>query len=56
MVQRYTFGRNSVAGVINLITKRPTDEFEGSIRFEGGSWDKETVQGAIKFPDDVKQD
>ena len=44
------FGRNSVAGVINLITKRPTNEFEGFIRYEGGSWDKETVQGAINLP------
>ena len=44
------FGRNSVAGVINLITKRPTNEFEGFVRYESGSWDKETVQGAINLP------
>ena len=44
------FGRNSVAGVINLITKRPTNEFEGFVRYESGSWDKETIQGAINLP------
>ncbi len=44
------FGRNSVAGVINLITKRPTNEFEGFVKYESGSWDKETVQGAINLP------
>ena len=50
------FGRNSVAGVINLITKRPTEEFGGNISYEGGSYDKETVQGAINMPfsDDVR--
>ena len=44
------FGRNSVAGVINLITARPTGEFEGYIDYESGSWDKETVKGAINLP------
>ena len=44
------FGRNSVAGVINLITKRPTDELEGYVRFESGSYEKETVQGALNLP------
>ena len=44
------FGRNSVAGVVNLITKRPTNEFEGFVRYESGSWDKETIQGAINLP------
>ena len=44
------FGRNSVAGVINLITKRPTSELEGNIDYEFGSFEKETVQGAINIP------
>ena len=34
------FGRNSVAGVINLITARPTGEFEGYIDYESGSFNK----------------
>ena len=34
------FGRNSVQGVINLVTKRPTDEFEGYVNVEAGSFMK----------------
>jgi outer membrane receptor protein involved in Fe transport len=44
------FGRNSVAGVINLITARPTNEFEGYMDYESGTFDKETVKGAINMP------
>jgi outer membrane receptor protein involved in Fe transport len=44
------FGRNSVAGVINLITARPTREVEGYIDYEGGSFEKETIKGAINIP------
>ena len=44
------FGRNSVAGVINLITARPTDEFEGYVDYEAGTFEKETVKGAINMP------
>ena len=44
------FGRNSVQGVINLITKRPTDEFEGYFDVEAGSYDREFVTGAINMP------
>ena len=44
------FGRNSVAGVINLITARPTDEFEGYMDYEAGTFEKETVKGAINMP------
>ena len=44
------FGRNSVAGVINLITARPTDEFEGYVDYEAGTFEKETVKGAVNMP------
>ena len=44
------FGRNSVAGVINLITARPTGEFEGYVDYESGNYDKETVKGAVNMP------
>ena len=44
------FGRNSVQGVINLITKRPTDEFEGYFDVEAGSYDRKFVTGAINMP------
>ena len=44
------FGRNSVQGVINLVTKRPTDEFEGYVNVEAGNYDRKLVTGAINMP------
>ena len=44
------FGRNSVQGVINLVTKRPTDEFEGYVNVEAGSYDRKLVTGALNMP------
>ncbi len=32
------YGRNSVGGAINVISKRPTDEFEGEVRLQGGNY------------------
>ena len=50
------FGRNSVAGVINLVTARPTDEFEGYVDYETGSFNRQLMKGAINIPmsDDVR--
>jgi outer membrane receptor protein involved in Fe transport len=44
------FGRNSVQGVINLITKRPTEELGGYVDVEVGSFNKQFVKGAINVP------
>ena len=44
------FGRNSVQGVINLITKRPTEELGGYVDVEVGSFDRQFVKGAINVP------
>ena len=44
------FGRNSVAGVINLVTARPTNELEGSFDVEMGSWGKQTLNSVINLP------
>ncbi len=41
------YGRNTTAGVINAITKRPTDEFEGYASVEYGSY--EYTQGEAAF-------
>ncbi|MGH8179095.1 MAG: TonB-dependent receptor, partial [Steroidobacter sp.] len=32
------YGRNAVGGAINVISKRPTDEFEGEVRLQGGNY------------------
>ncbi len=44
------FGRNSVAGVVNLVTARPTDELGGYIDYEVGSLDRNVIKGAINVP------
>jgi len=32
------YGRNSVGGAINVISKRPSDEFQGEVRLQGGNY------------------
>ena len=44
------FGRNSVAGVINLVTQRPTSELGGYVDYEIGDFDRQLVKGAINVP------
>ena len=38
------YGRNAIGGSINVITKRPGDEFEGSIAGQLGNYDKQLLQ------------
>ena len=44
------YGRNTTAGVINFITKKPEDEFGGFIDVEAGNYDYWKVKGAINIP------
>ena len=44
------YGRNSEAGVINIITKKPSSEWEGDVRLETGSFDTYGIKGAISGP------
>ncbi len=44
------FGKNASAGLINVITKRPSDEFEGSIRANATDDDGWGIQGQISGP------
>ncbi|MBW2369568.1 MAG: TonB-dependent receptor [Deltaproteobacteria bacterium] len=44
------YGRNSVGGSVNIITKRPSDEFELKIGVEAGNYDKVRVDGMISGP------
>ena len=44
------YGRNATGGVINFISKKPTEEFEGSFSVGAGSWDKVTADGYISGP------
>nr|XP_061803725.1 iron and copper transporter IacT-like [Nerophis lumbriciformis] len=48
------FGRNSVGGAMNLTTRAPTDEFEGSLQIGGESYDNAGEQfnatGVLNMP------
>ncbi len=45
------YGRNSVAGAVNLISQRPDpSEFSGTVEGEIGNFDKYKVKGAINLP------
>jgi outer membrane receptor protein involved in Fe transport len=50
------YGRNAANGLINLITARPTSEFEGSYDVEVGTYGKITTKAVINMPfsDSVK--
>ena len=44
------FGKNTVGGVVNVITKRPSHKFEGEIRVGYSSFDTKEVKAAINIP------
>jgi len=44
------YGRNTTAGVVNLITRKPEDEFGGNIIVEAGNYDYTRVRGAVNLP------
>jgi len=44
------YGRNAIGGSINMITKRPTDKFEGSFVADLGDYNKRLFQGVLNIP------
>jgi iron complex outermembrane recepter protein len=44
------FGRNTIAGVISITTKKPSDTFEGSATYSYGNLDYQRVAGSISGP------
>ena len=44
------YGRNSVGGAINVISKRPTEEFDGEVRATGGNYGYYRGDGLIRGP------
>ncbi len=44
------YGRNSEAGAINIISRRPTDVLEGYVRGEIGTGDYRLTEGALSGP------
>ncbi len=43
-------GVGNAAGTINFVRKRPTNNTQGSLSVEGGSWDAKRVQGDYSTP------
>lgn len=44
------YGRNSMGGAINVISKRPAHEFGGEVRAEYGNYDHYRVEGVVSIP------
>ena len=44
------FGRNAVAGAINVITKEPSGEFAGHLQFAGGNMGQRRAKANIDLP------
>jgi iron complex outermembrane receptor protein len=44
------YGRNSVGGTINIVTRQPTNALEASTRLTAGSYDKLRAEGAVSGP------
>src|SRR6056297_2566812 len=44
------YGRNTTAGVVNLITRRPGDEFGGFVNVEAGNYAHRKLKAALNIP------
>ena len=44
------YGRNATAGVVNLISAKPTDQFEAMASADIGNYSNRRFEGMIKFP------
>lgn len=44
------YGRNAIGGNVNLITRRPTKEFEASAAIEAGNYNRRMAQAVISGP------
>ena len=44
------YGRNSVGGTINIVTRQPTNRLETSVRLTAGNYQKLRAEGAVSGP------
>jgi iron complex outermembrane recepter protein len=44
------YGRNSLGGAINIISKRPTDEFEAEVRLAAGNFEYQKIAASVSGP------
>ena len=44
------FGRNTTAGLVHVVTRDPTDEFEGKVRVGAGNAGQQTTDAVLNIP------
>src|SRR6187455_2121648 len=44
------YGRNSIGGALNIISKRPTDTWQGEVRAVAGNYDTQIFDGSVSGP------
>ncbi|MFV8820097.1 TonB-dependent receptor [Haliea sp. E17] len=44
------YGRNTMGGAINYITRKPTDEFEGNLQATAGNYGRRDLRGMLNVP------
>ncbi|MCG8548947.1 MAG: TonB-dependent receptor [Desulfobacterales bacterium] len=44
------YGRNTEAGVINIVSKAPSDIFEGTVQAEAGNYNTRSMSAALSIP------
>ncbi|HEX4711508.1 TonB-dependent receptor [Phenylobacterium sp.] len=44
------YGRNSIGGAINVISRRPTEDFYGEVRATVGNYGRTVLEGAVSGP------
>jgi iron complex outermembrane receptor protein len=44
------FGRNTTGGAVNVVMKRPAEEFGGFVEVAYGAYDKKLVRGSVDLP------
>jgi len=44
------FGKNSIGGLINYVSKKPSDELEGRFKVTGGKFSRLDVEGYVNLP------
>jgi iron complex outermembrane recepter protein len=48
------YGRNAIGGLINTVSKRPTDEFSGEVRASYANFDRSNFEGTLSGPTGIK--
>lgn len=44
------YGRNATAGAVNVISAKPTDQFEGEVKAEVGNYNSRRIVGFVNIP------